>query len=187
MSLTSQVLSLLSDVFFFTGFPLSGIYNMPAEVERLIFTTLSYQSYFKFKAQCCFHLEIFFCTSHLQDLYKPCYAKTSPISPVYCKGVWLAWRRLHHPTTQAPAGGQSLLPMDSKAVGREKGRLGGSGGRNQVFMPQKSFFWDTQLAWLLAVSLFWMGLMAKWTSILIKSWLHLKIYINISRYVLIMV
>lgn len=60
MSLTSQVLSLLSDAFFFTGFPLSGIYNMPAEVERLIFTALSYQSYFKFKAQCCFHLEFFF-------------------------------------------------------------------------------------------------------------------------------
>lgn len=32
-SLTSQVLSLLSDAFFFTGFPLSGIYNTPAEVE----------------------------------------------------------------------------------------------------------------------------------------------------------
>lgn len=57
------MLSLLSDAFFFTGFPLSGIYNIPTEVERHIFTSLSYQSYFKLKAQCCFHLENF--------LYKP--------------------------------------------------------------------------------------------------------------------
>lgn len=41
----------------FTTFPLSGIYNIPAEVERHTLTSLSYLSYFKLKVQCSFHLE----------------------------------------------------------------------------------------------------------------------------------
>lgn len=139
------MLSSLSDAFFFlTGFPLSGIYSIPTEVGRLIFTTLSYQSYFKFKAQCCFHLEIF--------LHEPF---TRPLQAMVCQDLSnfssLLQRSLappsHHPT-QTPAAGQSLLPMDCKAAGK---RLGGSGGRNQIFMLQKSFSWDTQLAWLLAI------------------------------------
>lgn len=46
----------------------------------------------------------------------------------------------HHPITQTPDGGQSLLSVDSKAAGREKGRLGGNGGRNQFFYAPEVFF-----------------------------------------------
>lgn len=139
------MLSLLSDPFFFTGFPLSGIYNIPTEVERLIFTALSYQSYFKLKAQCCFHLEIFLhepftaFTSHgmprplrfLQFTAKESgwYKEGSTIPPSHSNSSWRT---------------QSLLPMDNKAAGREKERLGGGGGRNQFFMLQKPFSQDTQ-------------------------------------------
>lgn len=116
------MLSLLSDPFFFTGFPLSGIYNIPAEVERLIFTALSYQSYFKLKAQCCFHLEIF--------LHEPFTAFTSHGMPRPLRFLQFTARSLagtkkappsHHPT-QTPAGGHShcYLWTIKLQVGRRK-------------------------------------------------------------------
>lgn len=70
-TLTNKVFSLLSEKFFplFTSFPLSGIHNVPTEVERQ-----SYLSHFKLKVQCCFHLGKY--------LYKPF---TRPLQATVCQ------------------------------------------------------------------------------------------------------
>lgn len=68
--------------FLFTGFPFSGIYSIAIEVERHIFTSLSYLSFFKSKAQCCFQLENFFA----QAIYKAFISQHMPrplLFPIY--------------------------------------------------------------------------------------------------------
>lgn len=114
------MLSLLSDAFFFffTGFPLSGIYNIPAEVEGHIFTSLSYQSYFK-QGAVLFPFWKFFVqaiykalTSHgMQDLSN--FQFTATESSMDKEGAQLSypdssWR------IQPP------LPTDSKAPDRQR-------------------------------------------------------------------
>lgn len=158
-SLTSQVLSLLSDAFFFTGFPLSGIYNMPAEVERLIFTALSYQSYSKFKAQCCFHLEIFFAGA----IYKTftSHGKPRPLQfPQFTarESGWHGEGSTIPPKPQLEDSHCCLWTAKLQVGTREDWEAVEVG---ISFLCSRSLFCHTEVAWLLAISSVCMGLTAE--------------------------
>lgn len=117
-----------------------------------------------------------FCTSPLQGLFKPRYAKTFPISNLLqLVGMEEEGAQLSHPNTSWRV--QPPPSTDSKAADRQRESLRGSGplckeDQNwKGLLHSSSHLAGTQTAWLLLrmIQTIWVGLTAEWTSMFVKS------------------